>query len=174
MKKLLLFAALLLSVAASAQRIAALVKVGGNPVRFDYTYSLSKDGGPMQKVTEGRMTVEGNSFVLSGLGLRVISDGKTRWSIDDAAGEVLIESVESDDILTNPAILIASYDRYLDRIKVNSASDTSLDVTLDLDEDVKARFVLKHIKLLKEEDKKEVFSFDEKTLDSSYVVTDLR
>ena len=175
MKRLLLLAALLLSAALSAQNIAVLDKVGDNRVCFDYSYSLSKSGAPMQKVTDGKVTVEGNAFSLTGLGLQVISDGTTRWTVDTSAKEVLIETVENDDIFTNPALLISSYKSYSDKIKVNSSSASSLDVTLVLDEEMKARFVLKNITYLGAgADKKEVFSFDEKTLDKSYIVTDLR
>ena len=66
MKRLLLLAALLLSAALSAQNIAVLDKVGDNRVCFDYSYSLSKSGAPMQKVTDGKVTVEGNAFSLTG------------------------------------------------------------------------------------------------------------
>ena len=95
--------------------------------------------------------------------------------MDTSAKEVLVETVENDDIFTNPALLISSYRDYMDKITVHSSTASSLDVTLVLDEDVKARFVLKNIVFLESgDDKKEVFSFDEKTLDKSYVVTDLR
>ena len=175
MKRLLLLLCLLFPAALQAQNIAVLDKVGDNRVKFDYTYSLSKDGAPMQKVTEGKVIVEGNAFSLTGLGLKVISDGTTRWTVDTSAKEVLVETVENDDIFTNPALLISSYRDYMDKITVHSSTASSLDVTLVLDEDVKARFVLKNIVFLESgDDKKEVFSFDEKTLDKSYIVTDLR
>ena len=145
MKRLLLLACLLAPAVLSAQNIAVLDKVGDNRVRFDYTYSLSKDGAPMQKVTEGKVTVEGNAFSLTGLGLKVISDGSTRWTLDETAKEILIETVEHDDIFTNPALLISSYKNYSDKITVHSSTASSLDVTLVLDEDMKARFVLKNI-----------------------------
>ena len=93
----------------------------------------------MQKVTDGKVTVEGNAFSLTGLGLQVISDGTTRWTVDTSAKEVLIETVENDDIFTNPALLISSYKNYSDKIKVNSSSANSLDVTLVLDEEMKAQ-----------------------------------
>ena len=153
--------------------IPLLDKVEGKRVQFHYTYSLSKDGKPMQKVTDGDVTVEDNAFLLSGLGLEVRSDGTTRWSIDREAEEVLIEKVVKEDIFTNPALFISSYKSYMDHIKVNSYSQDSLDVTLVLDEDTSARFVLKDIRFLDRKGKSD-FTLDVKSLSSSYVITDLR
>ncbi len=166
--------ALSLTLAAFAQgSIPILDRVPGHRVQFHYTYSLSQGGKPMTQVTDGDVTVEDNAFLLSGLGLEVRSDGTTRWSIDRDAEEVLIEKVEKEDLFTNPALFISSYKNYMDRIKVNSSSQDSLDVTLVLDEDTSARFVLKNIRF-KDKDGKSDFTLDVKSLSSSYVITDLR
>ena len=163
-----------LSVTAFGQSIALLDKVPGHRVSFDYSYSLSKEGKPMEKVTGGYVTVEDNCFSMTGLGLEVRSDGTTRWTIDREAKEMLIETVESEDLFTNPALFIASYPQYRDRLKVNASTSDSLDITLTLDEEVKARFQLKGIVFSEATGEKKGFSIDEKSLDSSYVVTDLR
>lgn len=166
--------AFLVSVAAFAQGgIPLLDRVPGHRVTFHYTYSLSKDGRPMTQVTDGDVTVEDNAYLLSGLGLEVRSDGVTRWSMDRAAEEVLVEKVDEDDILSNPALFIRSYKGYRDRIKVNSSSSDGLDVTLTLDENTSARFVLKDIRFLDMQGKSD-FTLDVKSLPGSYVVTDLR
>ena len=175
MKRFLtILAAALVSAAAFAQgSIPILDRVPGHRVQFHYTYSLSQGGKPMTQVTDGDVTVEDNAFLLSGLGLEVRSDGTTRWSIDREAEEVLIEKVEKEDILTNPALFISSYKGYMDRIKVNASSPNSLDVTLILDDDTAARFVLRNIVFLDKQGKSD-FPLDEKSLPKSYVVTDLR
>ena len=111
--------------------------------------------------------------MLSGLGLEMRSDGTTRWSVDREAEEVLIEKVEKEDILTNPALFISSYKGYMDRIKVNASSPNSLDVTLILDDDTAARFVLRNIVFLDKQGKSD-FPLDEKSLSKSFVITDLR
>ena len=166
--------ALSLTLAAFAQgSIPILDRVPGHRVQFHYTYSLSQGGKPMTQVTDGVVTVEDNAFKLSGLGLEVCSDGTTRWSIDREAEEVLIEKVEKEDLFTNPALFIGSYKAYMDKIKVNSSSQNSLDVTLTLDEDTSARFVLKDIKFLDKQGKSD-FPLDVKSLPESYVITDLR
>ena len=164
----------ILSLSAFAQgNIPILDRVPGHRVQFRYTYSLSQGGKPMTQVTDGNVTVEDNAFMLTGLGLEVRSDGATRWSIDREAEEVLIEKVDKEDVLTNPAVFIASYKANMDRIKVNSSSQNSLDVTLTLDEDNSARFVLKDIKFLDKQGKSD-FTLDVKSLPDSYVITDLR
>ena len=167
-------AATLLSLCAFAQGgIPLLDKVPEHRVKFHYTYSLSQGGKPMTKVTDGEVTVEDNAYLLSGLGLEVRSDGTTRWSMDREAEEVLIEKVAKDDILTNPALFISSYKSNMDKIKVNGSSSNSLDVTLVLDEDTSARFVLKDIKFMDKQGKSD-FTLDVKSLPDSYIITDLR
>ena len=166
--------ALSLTLAAFAQgSIPILDRVPGHRVQFHYTYSLSQGGKPMTQVTDGDVTVEDNAFLLSGLGLEVRSDGTTRWSIDREAEEVLIEKVEKEDLFTNPALFISSYKGYMDKLKVNASSQNSLDVTLLLDDETAARFVLKNIVFLDKQGKSD-FPLDEKSLPKSYVVTDLR
>ena len=166
--------ALSLTLGAFAQgSIPILDRVPGHRVQFHYTYSLSQGGKPMTQVTDGDVTVEDNAYLLSGLGLEMRSDGTTRWSVDREAEEVLIEKVEKEDILTNPALFISSYKGYMDRIKVNASSPNSLDVTLILDDDTAARFVLRNIVFLDKQGKSD-FTLDVKSLPKSYVVTDLR
>ena len=166
--------ALSLTLGAFAQgSIPILDRVPGHRVLFHYTYSLSQGGRPMTQVTDGDVVVEDNAYLLSGLGLEVRSDGTTRWSVDREAEEVLIEKVEKEDILTNPALFISSYKGYMDRIKVNASSPNSLDVTLILDDETAARFVLRNIVFLDKQGKSD-FPLDEKSLPKSYVVTDLR
>ena len=167
-------AAILLSLSAFAQGgIPILDKVPEHRVQFHYTYSLSQGGKPMTQITDGDVTVEDNAYLLSGLGLEVRSDGATRWSLDRAAEEVLIEKVEKEDIFTNPALFISSYKANMDKIKVNSSSSNSLDVTLVLDDETSARFVLKSI-VFGDKQGKSDFTLDVKSLPDSFIITDLR
>ena len=117
--------------------------------------------------------MEDNAYLLSGLGLEVRSDGTTRWSLDRAAEELLIETVEKEDLFTNPALFINSYKGYMDKIRVNGSSSNSLDVTLILDEETSARFVLKNI-VFEDRQGKSDFTLNVKSLPDSYVITDLR
>ena len=163
-----------LSLALRAQGgIPLLDRVQGQRVSFHYTYSLSQKGSDFAPVTDGDVVVEGNAYVLEGLGLKVVSDGTTRWSLDQDAMEALVETVEQEDLFTNPALFIASYRRYMDRIHVNSQGPDSLDVTLTLDDETRARFLLKGISFGPLQGKSD-FSVDEKSLSKDYVITDLR
>lgn len=162
-----------LSLGAYAQgSIPLLDKVPGHRVSFHYSYSLSQKGEDFVPVTEGNVTVEGNAYILQGLGMEVVSDGTTRWTLDREAREALVEKVEKEDLFTNPALFISSYKHYMDQLKVNSSGEDSLDVTLTLDEETKARFVLKGI-VFSEEKGKSDFSLEEKSL-PGYLITDLR
>ena len=163
----------LLSAWALAQgRIPLLDRVEGHRVHFHYTYSLSQKGGAFNPVTEGNVLLEGNAYILEGLDLKVVSDGHTRWTLDPQARECVVETVEKEDILTNPALFVASYKNHLDQIRVNAQGPDSLDVTLTLDADNKARFVLRDI-VFEAEQGKSGFQLDGKSL-AGYLVTDLR
>ena len=167
-------AAILLSLTAFAQGgIPILDRVPDHRVLFHYTYSLSQGGKPMTQITDGDVIVEDNAYRLSGLGLEVRSDGTTRWSVDREAEELLIETVAKEDLFTNPALFISSYKGYMDKIRVNASSSNSLDVTLVLDEETSARFVLKDIVFQNKQGKSD-FTLDVKSLPDSYVITDLR
>ena len=166
--------AIFLSLSAFAQGgISLLDRVPEHRVLFHYTYSLSQGGKPMTQITDGDVIVEDNAYRLSGLGLEVLSDGTTRWSMDRAAEEVLIETVAKEDLFTNPALFISSYKSYMDKIRVNSSTSNSLDVTLILDEETSARFVLKNIVFEPKQGKSD-FTLNVKSLPDSFIITDLR
>lgn len=171
----LLFAACLGAclLAGAQKRIPLLEKVPGHRVSCSYAYSLSKDGAPFSEVTSGSLEVEDNAFRLDALGLRLLSDGTIRWTLDDEAKEAVVETVSREDIVTNPALLLSEYTRFGDQITVNGSSDTSLDVTLELDSATRARFVLKDIVFSAKQGKSD-FSLEEKSLPKDYLVTDLR
>ena len=172
-RTLAILVAMIAALSASAQSIPLLDKVPGHRVTFDYVYYLSKDGRPEFEVTSGKVTVQDNAYVMTGLGLEVFSDGTTRVSLDRTAKEVLVETVEKEDVFTNPALFIGAYRQYRDRIKVNASGKDSLDVTLTLDDDASGRFVLSDIKFTDKGDAGD-FSFDPGSAGPGFVITDLR
>ena len=153
--------------------IPLLDKVQGHRVRFHYTYSLSRQGSDFKSVTDGDVTLEDNAYTLEGLGLEVVSDGQTRWSLDREARELVIEKVEKEDVFTNPALFVGSYAQYMDKLQVNASGAAFLDVTLTLDSETKARFLLTDI-VFGEPQGKSDFSVEEESLSKDYVITDLR
>ena len=158
---------------AQALSIPQLDRAAGKRVSFHYEYLLSRDGGDFSKVTEGDVLTEDNAYRLDGLGLTVVCNGETRWTYDPSASEVVIESAENDNILTNPALLISSYRGYGNALHVKSGSRNSLDVVYDVDQDVKARFILTGIEYSDTKGKTD-FTFDVKSVSEGAVVTDLR
>ena len=74
--------------------------------------------------------------------------------------------MEKEDLFTNPALFISSYKGYMDKIRVNGSSSNSLDVTLVLDEDTSARFVLKNI-VFEDKQGKSDFTLNVKSLPDS-------
>lgn len=162
-----------LSLGVRAQEgIPLLDKVEGHRVTFHYTYSLSQKGGDFAQVTDGDVTLEGNCYKLQGLGMEVISDGTTRWTLDREAKEALVEPVEKEDLFTNPALFVASYKSHMDQLTVNGQGKDWLDVTLKLDDDNSARFLLKDIVFMPLKGKSD-FSVEEKSL-PDFLITDLR
>ena len=162
----------LLCIAQNRGGIALLDKAAGQRVTFNYVYSLDQGKG-MNEVTKGSVTVEGNCFVVSGLGMKSYSDGANLWMVDEKSKEVVIDAVSADDVFSNPALLISSYRNYLDQIKVNREGADSLDITITLDEGTKARFKLTSV-LFSEPEGADGFSFQVTSLPSEWVVTDLR
>ena len=173
MKRILLSLALVAAyLSAPAQtRIPLLDRVPEHRVQCHYTYSLSKDGGPYSEVTAGKLEVEDNAFRLEALGLTIISDGATRWTLDQEAREAVVEAIQKEDISTNPALLVSRYTQY--NLEVNASGKDFLDVTLVLDENMRARFLLKDL-VFGDKKVKSDFSIDEKSLPKDYVITDLR
>lgn len=171
-------AAAMAAISASGQTgggIPLLDKAPQYRVTFDYTLTYLKAGGsPAREVTGGSVIVEDRAFFATGMDLELISDGESRWTVDRAAGEVVVEKADAGSVITNPALLFATYRDYLDRITVNSSGEDFLDVTVKVDEDVSERFVLKDIRFLPKEGKRSGFTLDVKSLPDDFVVTDLR
>ena len=176
MKKFfLLFCGALLGCAAlgAQTRIPLLDRVSGHRVSCRYTYSLSKDGAPFQEITAGSLEVEDDAFRLDGLGLQLVSDGTTRWTLDPEAREAVAEKVQPEDPVSNPALLVSQYTRYADDLVVNASGKDFLDLTLRLDSRQQARFLLRDI-VFGEPQGKSDFSLTEESLPEDYLFTDLR
>lgn len=82
-------------------------KVSSSMVTFSYTYSVNSK---VKIQGSGNAIVQGEAFYMKGNGLEIWCNGKTRWTVDRASSEALIESVGSiqDDYDTNPARIISS------------------------------------------------------------------
>lgn len=111
--------ALLCSFAASAQlsvRPEVLDRIQKESVSFDYTYSVATGKkSDLQQTSGGCVTAQKDAYLVTGLGLEVRSDTKSRWTIDRSAKEVMIESVGetiTDELLLTPTLAICRYEDF--------------------------------------------------------------
>lgn len=76
-------------------------------VSFRYTFHVQNQ---VNLQGSGSAQVQGEAFHVSGNGLDIWCDGRTRWTVDAAARELIIEPVEQDilDYAANPALLVGS------------------------------------------------------------------
>lgn len=185
-----------------------LEKVSSSCVSFEYSFTMLRNGANV--VGSGDVKVQDDSFTLNGNGLEIWCDGSTRWTIDRAAEEAVIETVEDADAdyATNPALLITSVEKAFEEVSVGNSKFNGKQVSvssLSPAEDVKSSTEISEIKLYflvgtsslcglevemndgsvctfsigkfqtsEKLSSKDSFRFDESSLDSSYIVTDLR
>lgn len=144
--------------------------------------------------------VQGEMYTMSGNGIRVYCDGTTLWTIDDASGEVVIEScaLQGKDYVSSPVLLLAELDKFFkvkstqslgagkDQIVLDAVADCGVkQVDLILTSDGKAvsgKFLLndgntltvKVTSMKKTEEKQKSFFSPQQKFGSDWVVTDLR
>lgn len=130
--RILCFVALLcpcLCAGAKSSALLSFVKaVADSKVSFSYDFVLDRGEGP--KMTgDGTVAVQGDAFLLEGNGLKVWCDGNTRWTLDEASEEAVIESVDAsgEDFSTNPALLLMAVDEVFTEI---SAGKSKFDGTV--------------------------------------------
>lgn len=87
-------------------------KVSSECVVIDYEFSTSISG--IRTVGDGTVEVQRDSYHMMGNGVEIYCDGTSTWLIDEAAGEVVIESADSEEsgLLANPVMLLMNLDEY--------------------------------------------------------------
>lgn len=97
---------LLCSVADAQDAVTGLVKmISGSQVSLQYSYVV--DDGKTKLDGGGKLLLQGESYLMEGDGLKVWCDGKSRWTVDEAAKEVVVENVVRDDAFMVPVTVIA-------------------------------------------------------------------
>lgn len=115
--------------------------------RVDASYSCEMSIADANVTVTGRITAQQNYYFVSGNGLDIYCDGESRWTVDSEAREVYIEKACGlEEFLSDP--------------------DTYLGALSDLK--------IKNVKYSSPESDLSLYRFDTKSLDSSWVVTDLR
>ena len=89
-------------------------KVSNSCVSAEYSYTYRTDDA---KITgEGRAHVQGSSFRLTMNGLEVISDGKSMWTVDSEAQEVMVDRVDdaTSNLMANPILFVSGMESLFD------------------------------------------------------------
>lgn len=175
-------------------------RVSGANVTFSYKYNVK---AKVRIEGSGSAMVQGNAFTMDGDGLQIWCDGKTRWTVDRAADEAVIESVDasSEQYDTNPALLVSSVKKAFETVSVTDGTFQGKSVKVALmrpkvESSVKSlklffsgqnlsgaavtvkdgtvtEFVISDLKFGAQLPLMH-FSFNEKSLDKSFIITDLR
>ena len=78
----------------------------GSCVTFSYSFTV-RGNAPVRG--EGTAVLQGNMFIVKGNGMEIWCDGKSRWTADRTAKELIVEDVDGQaSIEANPALLISS------------------------------------------------------------------
>lgn len=193
-----LFCAFSLHLSAEDLLGALTEKAENSCLTFRYEYETS---GRVKVEGRGDARVQGSAFVLNVNGVKVISDGTTKWTIDAKEKEVVIEKLNANDNFITPTLFFSSvknkFDKsayYKDRVKGIEVDCIELKPKFKSDiVCIKLYFyksVLKYSKVvvrnatetffdimdIKEVRKGDIksFTFNSSVLDPSWIVTDLR
>ena len=103
-------------------------KVTASQLTFDYQYYCMINGSRMTGV--GKVVLQEDCFHLTGNGLEMWCDGKTRWTVDSYSEEAVIETVEEDGDLfqTNPALVFSAVDETFNETSYGSSNFGSASV----------------------------------------------
>lgn len=175
--------------------------VAGSSVSFLYRYDAVKGKGHMTGA--GSAILQGSAYLIDVDGLKFFCDGSTKWTVDYNTREVVIETADSeaDDCFSNPVLLLVSADTMFEqysaeqvdfngsnalRVNMRPKSGCGLEsVSLYFRRDVLVGACAVSedgtetnliISGFCKSEKKDLsyFMFDDKSLDSSWIVTDLR
>ncbi len=158
----------LVSFALAAQDGASYLKdlVAGNRVTFNYNLGVK---GKAPVVMSGKAVIDGDCYSVCGNGLEMYCDGATKWTVDNEAKEVYIESSEGTrDFLADPSA-------WIDNVKdLKVSSSTASGTYYDKAQDVTLSFKFSSITPSPLSGSTAGFVFDPSALGSEWVVTDLR
>lgn len=191
--------ALLAAVPAKADKVldAFSAKAATSYVDFNYSFAVKSD---VPLSGKGSGTVKGGSYHVTGSGLDIWCDGKNRWTVDKAAKEVIIESLEGydDAFAVNPALFLtdlsasfkevsaaqASYhgktyhcvtlapkvSGSITELKIYFSGNDIKGASMKTKDGTVTEFELSDVKFT---DTEKAFTFDVKALDKTWVITDL-
>ena len=175
-------------------------RAAASQMSFSYDYVTN---GTVPLKGQGKVVVQDASFILLGDGLDVRCDGKSVWTMDSVAKEVVVDAVGSDcsDYVEYPALLLASLEENfkeidneevfvdgkpmtmielkpvasskLKRLKLFFRGNIPVAANITVKDGTVTHFNIKDLKFGKKTSG-DGFFFDPATLDSSWIITDLR
>ncbi len=175
-------------------------KAAGALVSFDYSYSMPN--GMTVVKGSGNIRIQGQKYIMVGDGLEVYCDALSRWTLDRESEEMIIESVMPEDYLSNPASLLGRVDvlfphrklsqesfqgraataatltpeegtSSISKVKLYFRGETPVGMVMTLANGSDTTVEISSLQFLPKVDEG-AFSFDEKTLGSGWISTDLR
>ena len=175
--------------------------VAGSSVSFSYSYSALRGKGQISG--NGSAIVQDQAYLIDVDGLKFFCNGSTKWTVDYNSREVVIEAAEGGeaDYYSNPVLLILSADKIFERessenVSFNGSQALCVNLKPKTEcglEKVSLYFSVEYIIgacavaldgtetsleikdfIIKEKKDLSYFMFDDKSLDSSWIVTDLR
>lgn len=145
---------------------ALAAKMASSRISLSFRFNPA---GKTKSIVAGTLTVQGNCFLVSTGSQRIISDGKTCWTVDDSTEEVYIEKGgRLPYFFTDPASMAAALSN------VTRLSDGYRGVFTVPDDNQKYDFELRNIKTSAPTKGTAEFTFDPEKLGGDWVVTDLR
>ena len=163
MKRTVLITMALMLAAAGLHAQDILARISTDRITCKYSYTTTV---PFALSFSGDAVVQGDCYHLVGNGLEIFCDGENRWTMDTDAKEVYIE--EAGETLG----ILQEFLKYATDIKYNS-DGISGTFTDPLDDNL-VKFNLSSIEYAPATEDLSGFVLDVASLDSSYVVTDLR
>ena len=120
-------------------------------------------------INKGVVIVEGNCFCANGNGTEIRNDGRSQWTIDGKAREVYVEDSDGlERFFSNP-------EKYAGMLSDLQLTDKEISGTFHNGANGEiTSFKLTDIQISPAVRDSTIFRFDEKDLDSNWLVTDLR
>lgn len=137
--------------------------------RISLEFSIGFEGN-QGSIAEGSLTLQGTCYCATAAGMRIIGDGKTQWTVDDAGQEIYIEDGgQLSSLLSNPRVIRNS-------LSCLSSTYNSLSgiFTTGKNGSTRLRFQLKDIRYAKYSDNPGEFCVDCSEYPEPWVITDLR
>ena len=179
-----------------------LSMLGSSTASFSYEYSVKRSGSPEVK-GHGRSVMQGRAYRTEADGLEIYCDGTVVWTVDRAAREVVIEAYDSsaDAAEVNPLSLLRQFGELFSVASVSEDGGTDIrtyrleagpssnirelvaGIAVTGDRIAFARLELKDGTVIdctipsfsfSSAVDSRLYTFDVSTLDSNYIITDLR